>query len=200
VAVVSKKKPKVEAGNRRGKKAEEPVAADKVGKQAKAVKSANKKAANKTAASRKTAKKKTAGKKTAASKPGASTRAKTGKRTKKVPDAGALGDRNAGFTAGYAATDAAPAAGAWDPFEVAKQTMKGSVPAIVEAMVAKAKQGSCTHAKTLLEMTGARHMFGDEMEIADSGEPWAKLVLERMDEAEQESLQKKDLPAVAAEP
>jgi len=173
VAVVSNKKPKVEAGNRRGNKGEEPVAADKSGKQAK---SANKKAANKTAASRKTAKKKTAGKKTAASRPGASTRAKTGKRTKKVP-----------------------AAGAADPFEVAKQTMKGSVPAIVKAMVEKAKQGSCTHAKTLLEMTGARHMFGDEMEIADSGEPWAKLVLERMDEAERESLQK-DLPAVAAEP
>ena len=68
--------------------------------------------------------------------------------------------------------------------------MKGSVPAIVEAMVEKAKQGSCTHAKTLLEMTGAKHMFGDGAEIADSGEPWAKLVLERMDEAEQESLKK----------
>jgi hypothetical protein len=74
-----------------------------------------------------------------------------------------------------------------DPFEAAKQTVKGSVPAIVEAMVELAKQGSCTHAKTLLEMTGARHMFDSEAEIADSGGPWAKLVLERLDEAEAES-------------
>ncbi len=73
-----------------------------------------------------------------------------------------------------------------DPFEVAKQTMKGSVPAIVEAMVELAKQGSCSHAKTLLEMTGARHMFDSEVELQDSGEPWAKLVLERLDEAETE--------------
>ena len=71
-----------------------------------------------------------------------------------------------------------------DPFEIAKQTMKGSVPAIVETMVRKAKQGSCTHAKTLLEMTGAKHMFDSEAEGQDSGEPWAKLVLERLDEAE----------------
>lgn len=71
-----------------------------------------------------------------------------------------------------------------DPFEVAKQTMRGSVPAIVEAMVELAKQGSCTHAKTLLEMTGAKHMFDSETEARDSGEPWAKLVLQRLDEAE----------------
>jgi hypothetical protein len=79
-----------------------------------------------------------------------------------------------------------------DPFEVAKQTMKGSVPAIVEAMVELAKQGSCSHAKTLLEMTGAKHMFDGEAETRDRGEPWAKLVLERLDEsesaAEQESV------------
>ena len=85
-----------------------------------------------------------------------------------------------------------------DPFEVAKQTMKGSVPAIVKAMVAKAKQGSCTHAKTLLEMTGAKHMFSDEAAVVESGEPWAKLVLERMDEAEQKSSQS-DPREVAAE-
>jgi hypothetical protein len=71
-----------------------------------------------------------------------------------------------------------------DPFEIAKQTMKGSVPAIVETMVRKAKQGSCTHAKTLLEMTGAKHMFDGETEGQDIGEPWAKIVLERLDEAE----------------
>ena len=66
--------------------------------------------------------------------------------------------------------------GALDPFEVAKQTMKGSVPAIVEAMVERAKQGSCTHAKTLLEMTGAKHMFdersGDGREAASPGRSW----------------------------
>jgi hypothetical protein len=71
-----------------------------------------------------------------------------------------------------------------DPFEVAKQTMKGSVPAIVEAMVELAKQGSCSHAKTLLEMTGAKRMFDGEGEALDGGESWAKLVLARLDEAE----------------
>ena len=76
------------------------------------------------------------------------------------------------------------AAAELDPFEVAKQRVKGSVPAIVDAMVEKAKQGSYTHAKTLLEMTGARHMFDGEGEAQESGEPWAKLVLERLDEAD----------------
>jgi hypothetical protein len=76
-----------------------------------------------------------------------------------------------------------PGARERDPFEVAKQTMKGSVPAIVQAMVELAKQGSCSHAKTLLEMTGAKHMFDSEAEMQGSGEPWAKLVLERLDEA-----------------
>jgi hypothetical protein len=71
-----------------------------------------------------------------------------------------------------------------DPFEVAKQSMKGAVPAIVEAMVEMAKQGSCSHAKTLLEMTGAKHMFDGDSETQNSGEPWAKLVLERLGEAE----------------
>ena len=71
-----------------------------------------------------------------------------------------------------------------DPFEVAKQTMKGSVPAIVEAMVELAKQGSCSHAKTLLEMTGARRMFDGGGEAQDGGESWARLVLARLDEAE----------------
>lgn len=71
-----------------------------------------------------------------------------------------------------------------DPFEAARQTVKGSVQAIVKKMVEKAKEGSCTHAKTLLEMTGAKHMFDSEAEGQDSGEPWAKLVLERLDEAE----------------
>ena len=82
-------------------------------------------------------------------------------------------------------TDADGTAGAeLDPFEVAKQRMKGSVPAIVDAMVEKAKQGSCSHAKTLLEMTGAKHMFDGEGPDQESGSPWAKLVLERLDEAE----------------
>jgi hypothetical protein len=76
------------------------------------------------------------------------------------------------------------AVGELDPFEVAKRKMKGSVPAIVEAMVELAKQGSCTHAKTLLEMTGAKRMFDAAGGSEDGGAPWAKLVLERLDEAE----------------
>jgi hypothetical protein len=75
-----------------------------------------------------------------------------------------------------------------DPFEVAKRKMKGSVPAIVDAMVELAKQGSCQHAKTLLEMSGAKHMFEEE-EDEGNGESWAKLVLDRLDEAESGSEQ-----------
>jgi ribosomal protein L14E/L6E/L27E len=85
-----------------------------------------------------------------------------------------------------------------DTFEVARRTMKGSVSAIVEAMVEQAKRGSCSHAKTLLEMTGAKHMFDDAGETEDRGEPWAKLVLERMKEAELESV-KTDLADGTAE-
>ena len=169
--MVSKKKPKAEAEDPRGKPAEEPEGAESAGKKAKALKAASKKASDKKAAGRKTQGKKTSSKKTSSKKAGSRKPAST----KKV---------------------------SLDPFEVARETMKGSVPAIVEAMVEKAKRGSCSHAKTLLEMTGAKHMFGDEAEIADSGEPWAKLVLERMDEAEQESLTERltqDLPDFAAE-
>ena len=75
--------------------------------------------------------------------------------------------------------------------------MKGSVPAIVEAMVKKAKQGSCPHAKTLLEMTGAKFMFHDGPETRDAGEPWARLVLERMEQAEREKASAKGRPGVA---
>jgi len=71
-----------------------------------------------------------------------------------------------------------------DPFEVARRKMKGSVPAIVDAMVELAKQGSCSHAKTLLEMTGAKLMFDTEAEKQDSSQPWAKLVLEKLGQAE----------------
>jgi hypothetical protein len=188
VAVVLKKKPRVEARKQRGHEPEEAIEAEVAGKKPKAVKAASKKvslskkaapskkAATGKAAGKITPKKKKASKKSEAAQHEVSPRTK---RTEKSP--------------------AAPAAGARDPFEVARETMKGSVPAIVEAMVAKAKRGSCTHAKTLLEMTGAKHMFGDEAESVDSGEPWAKLVLERMDEAEQESLSK-DSPKVAAGP
>lgn len=75
-----------------------------------------------------------------------------------------------------------------DPFEVAKRKMQGSVPAIVDAMVELAKQGSCQHAKTLLEMSGAKHMF-EEAENEGTGESWAKLVLDRLDETESGSEQ-----------
>ena len=209
--MVSKKKPGAEAGKQRGHGPEEPIEAEVAGRKAKVVKVAGKKVApskkaapsSKAASSSKAAPGKAAGKATRkkkkANKKSAATRHEVSSRTKKTKQSPAAGAREANLAAGYAATDAAPAAGARDPFEVARETMKGSVPAIVEAMVAKAKRGSCTHAKTLLEMTGAKHMFGDEAETADSGEPWAKLVLERMDEAEQESLSK-DPPEVAAEP
>jgi hypothetical protein len=203
VAVVaSKKKPKAEAESKRGNGPEEPAGAGSAGKRAKAVKAADKKAANTKAARKKTSSKKASSKKAASRKnAAASTKAQAG--TMRAPAAGALGKRNASLAAGYAANDAAPVVDARDPFEVAKQTMKGSVTAIVEAMVAQAKKGSCSHAKTLLEMTGAKYMFGDEAETADIGEPWAKLVLERMDEAEQESLRERltqDQPEAAAEP
>jgi len=83
-----------------------------------------------------------------------------------------------------------------DPFEIAKRTVKGSVPAIVRALVEKAVDGSCTHAKTLFEMTGAKHMFGEEAEAHASGEPWAKLVLERMEQAEREGRQRAEVAPV----
>jgi hypothetical protein len=88
-----------------------------------------------------------------------------------------------------------------DPFEVAKRTMKGSVPAVVKVLVDLAKQGSCTHAKTLLEMTGAKHMFDGEGLRENSGEPWAKLVLERLDKAEHKAEQSESaqVKALAAE-
>ncbi len=197
--MVSKKKLGAEAGKQRGHGPEEPIEAEVAGRKAKAVKDAGRKAApSKKAASGKAAGKATP-KKKKANKKSAATKDEVSPRTKKTKQSQAAGAREANFAAGYAATDAAPGAGARDPFEVARETMKGSVPAIMEAMVAKAKRGSCTHAKTLLEMTGAKHMFEDEAETADSGEPWAKLVLERMDEAEQESLSKYP-PEVAAEP
>lgn len=126
--------------------------------------------------------KKNAKKDTTANGAGKQTRErKSSPRKKKViPDAVALQDAGAKEA---------------DPFEVAKQTVKGSVPAIVEAMVEMAKQGSCTHAKTLLEITGAKHMFADEAERQESGEPWAKLVLERLDEAESAEARENAAPA-----
>jgi hypothetical protein len=74
-----------------------------------------------------------------------------------------------------------------DPIEVAKRKVRSSVPAIVDVLVEKAKGGSCTHAKTLLEMTGAKHMFENESEGQSVAEPWAKLVLERLSEAESQA-------------
>jgi hypothetical protein len=76
---------------------------------------------------------------------------------------------------------------AGDPFEVARRKVRGSITKIVNKLVDEAVAGSCTHAKTLLEMTGARHMFDEEKEADGAGEPWAKLVLERLEEAEQVS-------------
>jgi len=70
-----------------------------------------------------------------------------------------------------------------DPFSVARRRVKQSVPKIVDVLAKMAEGGSCMHAKTLLEMTGARHMFDTEA-AGGEGEPWAKLVLERLNEAE----------------
>ncbi len=128
-------------------------------------------------AAKKTAAKKTAAKKAANKQPGEKGKRKPGTKPKpKAPKKGGGGK-------GKPVVVEAAESGKLDPFEVAKQTMKGSVPEIVSAMVEKAKQGSCTHAKTLLELTGAKHMFEGEAE-SHGGEPWAKLVLERLDEAE----------------
>jgi hypothetical protein len=155
VAVRSTKKPKAKAENKRARK----------GDQAKEV-------ARTTAKPKKTAKK-TAVRKTKHPANIDSVTSNSVKQRKiRVPDAAGESD-----AAGTTVQEL-------DPFEVAKQTMKGSVPAIVEAMVELAKQGSCTHAKTLLEMTGAKHMFDGEAEVQDGAAPWAKLVLERLAEAE----------------
>ena len=76
-----------------------------------------------------------------------------------------------------------------DPFEVARRRIRRSVPKIVNALAKEAEAGSCTHAKTLLEMTGAKHMFDGEAKAGEKGEPWAKLVLEKLVEAEDGSEQ-----------
>jgi hypothetical protein len=189
VAVVSNRKPKLEAGKKLDIKKDEPAGVE-ASKQTKPRRAASKKTASKkTSGNKKPTSKKPAGHPKLESNRGVSKKPAAVKRTKKVPAKRAAAGNE---------PDAAEAA-ELDPFEVAKQTMKGSVPAIVEAMVERAKKGSCSHAKTLLEMTGAKHMFAGEPEAEDSGEPWAKLVLERMDEAEQESL-KKELPEILAEP
>ena len=176
-------KPKKRANKKRAGKdgqAAEPVASAKPEKKKpaakkSALKEAAKKAAAKKAAVKKAAAKKAAAKKLAAEKVAAKKAGAETKRTKPEHES-------------TTKSDEAAVAGA-DPFEVAKQTVKGSVPAIVATMVRKAKEGSCPHAKTLLEMTGARHMFDGEAEGQANGEPWAKLVLERLDEAESDGEQ-----------
>lgn len=168
--MASTKKPKAKAGNKRTGK----------GDQTKG------QAASTTAKPKKTASKKAAKKSKRIAKSDSATRSSARQRKIRVPDA-----------TGQDATNGTMMQEP-DPFEVAKRTMKGSVPAIVEAMVELAKQGSCTHAKTLLEMTGAKHMFDGEAEVQDGGAPWAKLVLERLDEAESEAVQEAEsLPKVA---
>ncbi len=131
----------------------------------------------KKAAAKKTSAKKVAARKTAAKKADAGEMEAVGGSAKPLK-------KRVGVTRRAGQEEAGEAKPQQDPFEIARQTMKGSVPAIVEAMVELAKQGSCSHAKTLLEMTGARHMFEDEAQGHDVGEPWAKLVLERLGEAE----------------
>lgn len=186
-----KRKSEVEAGVR-GRKKKDSVAEQEAGS----------KPAGKKPAARKTAGKKSAGKKPEAAGKGGSSRKSKAVKGTKVPAPGQAGSkpgRRSTITLSEGSAASAAETVEVDPFEVAKQKVKGSVPAIVEAMVKKAKAGSCTHAKTLLEMTGAKHMFGGEAEVEESGEPWAKLVLDRMDEAEQKGMQK-DLREAVAEP
>ncbi len=144
-------------------------------------KKAPKKAAKKKAAKKKTARKKTekesAAKKKAAAKAakkqaGEGTETKSAKKPKprtKPKSAKPKVDGKEGESR--------------DPFSVARRRVKQSVPKIVDVLATMAEKGSCMHAKTLLEMTGARHMFDTEAAGGD-GEPWAKLVLERLNEAE----------------
>jgi hypothetical protein len=193
VAVATEKKPKGKAsdkGKKDGMGKVNKAGKESASKQGKLLKAPKKKPAGRRERSPK-AQKKNAGKRT------------TGKKQPKCnPDKkGKIADS---VVVAQSEADAAVMR-ALDPFEVAKQTMKGSVPAIVEAMVELAKQGSCSHAKTLLEITGARHMFDSEVERQDSGEPWAKLVLKRLDEAESEEEQEsarlqEELPEVVAAP
>jgi hypothetical protein len=155
---------------------------------AKSKKAKEKKPAAKKAEPGKAGKKELTGK---AKKPAAkrATRAKAGK------SAGSEKQRKIRPSGKSGQSETAAGAETVDPFEVAKRKVKGSVTAIVDAMVARAKRGSCPHAKTLLEMTGAKRMFDGEGEAQESGEPWAKLVLERLDEAES-----REEPAPAPEP
>ncbi|MDR3763419.1 MAG: hypothetical protein P4M01_04915 [Acidobacteriota bacterium] len=74
-----------------------------------------------------------------------------------------------------------------NPFAKVRKTIKDHLPTIVDRMVQKAEGGSCTHAKTILEISGAKHMFDGEHQAKEKGEPWAKLVLQKLDEAEQET-------------
>jgi hypothetical protein len=197
--VESTKKPKAEAGKKQANKKEDPAGGKSAGKKASknaASTVAIKKAASKKAAGKNVARKKVASKKAASNKAKASRAAKQGAAKGEGGEVARGTAKQRTISAPARIEQNAAQAAELDPFEVAKQTMKGSVPAIVEAMVQLAKQGSCSHAKTLLEMTGAKHMFCDEAERQDSGEPWAKLVLERMDEAEQESLQETPLEVV----
>lgn len=66
-------------------------------------------------------------------------------------------------------------------------------------LVELAKQGSCSHAKTLLEMTGAKHMFDGEGKTQDGSESWAKLVLARLDQAESAGVGSENLQEGAQE-
>ena len=74
-----------------------------------------------------------------------------------------------------------------NPFAQVRRTIKEHLPKIVDKMVKEAEEGSCTHAKTILEISGAKRMFDGEHEVKDKGEPWAKLVLQKLDEAEPEA-------------
>jgi len=149
-------------------------------------KSATKKTSKKSASNKTSANQRT-GRSTGASVLGTTRKSRATRQSKKKSEA-ARGGRKADARCETGLPDAEEPKG--DPFEVARRKMKGSVPAIVDKMVKEAMGGSCTHAKTVLEMTGARQMFDEEARPGRTSEPWAKRVLKKMEEAEVEDRRK----------
>ena len=118
------------------------------------------------------------------SRAGAKRKPASGRKTAAKKTASKKRTRTAGKSRKMEVGEGTEAAGKADPFEVAKRTVKGAVPAIVRKMVQEAKGGSCTHAKTLLEMAGVKRMFEQDPAGETKDEPWARMVLEKLGEAE----------------
>jgi len=157
-------------------------------------KSATKKAGKKSA-SKKTSAIQRTGRTTGGAALGATRKSRASRQSKKKSEA-ARGGCKSDASCETGLPDAEEPNG--DPFEVARKKMKGSVPAIVDKMVKEAMGGSCTHAKTVLEMTGARQMFDEEARPGRTSDPWAKRVLKKMEEAEVED-RRRAAPETAVE-